>query len=541
MPSPFPDRLVEAVGACTRALAGAEDADAMLGRANAATIGGLRAFGDRLALRRRFHAGSIHRQHRPASPGAELFDAIELARLDALGARWLEGVAKNLLAHPGADADGLRWLAFEIFTGRSAPAEKSALVGRVRAALPSALVAELQRSSSTIEDQSAFAAFAAAWASEAVSHMPPEPAARDATPFLLGAREVVRSLPRRGDPGGTSAPLKKGDAQPSSSENTPGGGAAVESGGARIDGYQAYTTAFDRVVNAVSLASRAELTTLHEKLGTELSALQPVVARLAKRLMRVLMARQTRQWRFDLDEGLLDASRLAAFVASGGRARPFKQESESPFPSTVVSLLIDHSGSMRGRPMLIAALTVEIFARVLERCGVKCEVLGFTTRDWDGGEPARQWAADGYPEQPGRLNALEHIVIKSADVPWRRARVALGLFLHDEMLKENIDGEALDWAHARLLKRAERRRILVVVSDGTPMDEATFAANGYDYLDQHLVSVVDAIETRSPVRLAAIGIGHDVSRFYRNATRIARIDDLGPALADKLIALMETD
>jgi len=265
-----------------------------------------------------------------------------------------------------------------------------------------------------------------------------------------------------------------------------------------------------------------------------------VIARLAKRLMRVLMARQMREWRFDLDEGLLDASRLAPFVASRGAARPYKQELDSPFPSTAVTLLIDHSGSMRGRPMQIAAMTVEIFARVLERCGVCCEVLGFTTRDWDGGEPARKWASAGYPENPGRLNALEHIVIKAADVPWRRARIGLGLFLHDEMLKENIDGEALAWAHGRLLARREQRRILVVVSDGTPMDEATFAANGYDYLDTHLLSVVAAIETRSPVRLAAIGIGHDVSRFYRNATRIARIDDLGPALSEKLIALLAT-
>jgi cobaltochelatase CobT len=196
---------------------------------------------------------------------------------------------------------------------------------------------------------------------------------------------------------------------------------------------------------------------------------------------------------------------------------------------------------MKGRSMQIAALTVEIFARVLERCGVACEILGFTTRDWDGGEPGRQWADAGYPPEPGRLNALEHIVIKAADVPWRRARPALGLFLRDEMLKENIDGEALAWAHRRLLARPERRRILVVVSDGTPMDEATFAANGFDYLDGHLAAVVEHIETRSPVALAAIGIGHDVSRFYRNATRISRIDDLGPALTTKLMALLADD
>ncbi len=307
---------------------------------------------------------------------------------------------------------------------------------------------------------------------------------------------------------------------------------------AALIGYRAYTTAFDRVVTAASLASREELERLRLSLDADFSQVRSLVARLAKRLMRVLMAKQTREWRFDQDDGFLDPSRLPVFVASGGAARPFKQEFESPFPSTVITLLIDHSGSMAGRPMTIAALTVEIFARVLERCGVKCEVLGFTTREWDGGEPARQWADDGYPEAPGRLNALEHIVIKAADTPWRRARLALGLFLRDEMLKENIDGEALTWAHRRLLSRPEQRRILVVISDGAPMDEATFAANGFDYLDGHLLAVVRHIETRSPVKLAAIGIGVDVSQFYSNATRISTIDDLGPALTEKLIGLL---
>jgi len=540
MAGPFSDRTVEAVGACTRALARAEDADAMLGRANAATLGSLRAFGDRLAVRRRFHVAAVHRRHQPSeSPASDLYAALELARLDVLGARWLAGIARNLLSHPGADEDGPRWLAFEILSGQAAPPEKAALAARVRDALPSSLRSELGEFTRHLADQESFAAVAAAWARNAGALLPAALiTGTGANPFPFGGREVVRRLPKRGDPGGTSAPLKKADAQRSSSENTPGGAASVQTGGARLDGYQAYTTAYDRVINAAALASRDELATLHEKLGSELSALQPVVARLAKRLMRVLMARQTREWRFDLEEGVVDAARLAAFVASGGRARPFKQESESPFPSTVVSLLIDHSGSMRGRPMLIAALTVEIFARVLERCGVKCEVLGFTTREWDGGEPARQWAADGYPERPGRLNALEHIVIKGADTPWRRARVALGLFLHDEMLKENIDGEAVSWAHGRLRSRGEKRRILVVVSDGTPMDEATMAANGHEYLESHLQQVVEDIEAHSAVQLAAIGIGHDVSTFYRNATTIARIDHLGPALSTKLIALL---
>src|SRR5262249_28012286 len=219
--------------------------------------------------------------------------------------------------------------------------------------------------------------------------------------------------------------------------------------------YRVFTTTHDRVVSATDVVERRELAELRAKLETELSSLRPVIARLAKRLLRVLMAKQTREWRFDLDEGVLDGSRLAPLVASRGRTRPFKEESESPFPATVVTLLIDFSGSMRGRPMLIAAMTVEIFTRALGRCRVGCEVRGFTTRDWTGGEPAHEWAAKGYPPNPGRLNALEHVIVKAADVPWRRARAGLGLFLHDDLLKENIDGEAVLWAHQRLLARRE--------------------------------------------------------------------------------------
>ena len=537
MPAPFPARMLDAVGACTRALAESPDADALLARADAATLGGLRACGDRLALRERFHQHAIHQRHRPADArAAELFDALEQARLDVLGALWLPGVARNLLNHPGAEDDAVRWLAFEALAGTRSPAlpvEKAGLVNVVRRHLPQPLVARLALLGGQLRDQEQFASGAAAWVREAAPHVPAT--ASPGRQFQLPPRPSGNDI-RRGRYARPGAPRSAEQIE----ERTEGGGAgtnrrdSVQPG----DGYRVFTTAHDRVVNAAALATREELAELRVKLQDDLSAIRPVVARLAKRLLRVLMAHQAREWRFDQDEGLLDASRLAPLVASRGGTRPFKQESESPFPSTVVTLLIDHSGSMRGRPMQIAALTVEIFARVLERCGVKCEVLGFTTRDWDGGEPAREWAAQGYPDQPGRLNALEHIVIKDADVPWRRARVALGLFLRDEMLKENIDGEAVSWAHRRLLARSERRRILVVVSDGTPMDEATFAANGFDYLDAHLLSVVQEIEQRSPVHLAAIGIGHDVSRFYRNATKIARIDDLGPALGDKLMVLL---
>jgi len=537
---PVTSAALDAISGCSRALAESPETDSAFGSFDAMTVGSLRAFADRAALRQRFQDPATYLHWRPTGPAATIYDAISLARLDALGARWLRGIARNLLAHPGTDDGGVRWMAFEAFSGQQAPEDRQAAAQRIRAALGATHQASLHDLASHVDDYPRFAEMTASWAQRTAMTL-----ARFATPDAAPSIVIPPRRPgsdiRRGRyarPGAKRA--EEGDARRDDlgSSTLAEQPAAAPVGG---PGYRAFTTEFDRVVTASALATREELALLRQQLEADMAGTRAVIARLAKRLMRVLMAKQMREWRFDLDEGLLDASRLAPFVASRGAARPFKQELDSPFPSTAVTLLIDHSGSMRGRPMQIAAMTVEIFARVLERCGVQCEVLGFTTRDWDGGEPARQWASAGYPEDPGRLNALEHIVIKSADVPWRRARVGLGLFLHDEMLKENIDGEALAWAHARLVARPERRRILVVVSDGTPMDEATFAANGYDYLDNHLVSVVDAIETRSPVRLAAIGIGHDVSRFYRNATRIARIDDLGPALSEKLMALLARD
>ena len=534
------DRILKAVAACTRTLTGAADAEAALAFAGAATTGGLRAFADRFAVRRRFHDPAVHARHRSddARLGA-VVEALEDARLDALGARWLPGIGRNLAAHPGADDDGLRWLAFELLSGQPAPSIKRPLVEAVRTALSPVQRDSLRALSAHAGDQEAFAAEAAAWAQAAAAVLPmPARPSGSRSRVQLPIRGVER-WERRGRYAAPAATTRTGPADTASPLEA--GGAGMERPAYDADGpasYRVFTTAHDRVVNASALATRAELEALHADLATELGAAATLIARLAKRLLRVLMARQMREWRFDRDEGWLDPSRLAPMVASRGAVRPFRDESDSPFPSTVVTLLIDHSGSMRGRPMRIAALTVEIFVRVLDRCGVKCEVLGFTTRDWDGGESGRDWAAAGYPDAPGRLNALEHIVIKAADVPWRRARAGLGLFVRDAMLKENIDGEALLWAHRRLLARSEQRRILVVVSDGTPMDEATLAANGWDYLDRHLQAVIGDIEARSPVQLAAIGIGHDVSRFYGNATRISRIDDLGPALSDRLIGLL---
>ena len=540
----FPAQTLEAVGACTRALHGPDNADAILARADAATIGGLRAAGDRLALRHRFHHERIHASSRPNDDVAgAIFDALELARLDAIGARWLQGVAKNLLSHPGREEDGLRWLAFESFSGREAPTNKRHGVVGARAAIPQHLIAGLESLADDLYDEPRFAERSAKWSAAAAEQLASAVSKNggSAFPWLNPRVEyILRPQQLEADARGAGKTKKPAD-RPAGDQRGDSTFAAEElargASGARDD-YRSFTTAHDRVVTATDLVERQELTELRAKLEGELSSLRPVITRLAKRLLRVLLAKQTREWRFDLDEGVLDGSRLAPLVASRGRTRPFKEESESPFPATVVTLLIDFSGSMRGRPMLIAAMTVEIFARALERCGVRCEVLGFTTREWDGGEPAREWAAAKYPPNPGRLNALEHVIVKAADVPWRRARAGLGLFLHDEMLKENIDGEAVLWAHQRLLARPEQRRILIVVSDGTPMDEATAQANGFDYLDEHLYRVVRTIERQSPIQLAAIGIGHDVSRVYANATKIAKIDQLGPALTAKLIGLL---
>jgi len=537
VPSPFPSGAVEAVSTCTRTLAGADDVDVSVPRSGAATVGALRAYADRIAVARRHHDPAINRRVAPRDPEAsDLFQALERGRLDALGVRWMRGVAQNILGYPGKDADGLRWLAFELCSGMAAPSEKTALVASTRAELPPALLASLAQLAQHAADHRAFAQAAARWvqaAGRSVTLGEAEP------PGPHRVQLPTRVVERRAKRARADSRVKRHEDGEAEGAGPESGGGQAPDGQVEHEGYHPYTTAHDRVVSAAALASREELAALRQALEKDLTSVRSVVARLAKRLMRVLMARQMRQWRFDLDEGQLDGSRLAAFIASNGSTRPFKQESETTFPSTVVTLLIDHSGSMRGRPMQIAALTVEIFARVLERCGVKCEVLGFTTREWDGGEPAREWAADGYPDAPGRLNALEHIIVKSGDVPWRRARVALGLFMRDEMLKENIDGEALAWAYGRLKSRREARRILVVVSDGTPMDEATLAANGHDYLDLHLRDMVETIERETVAQLAAIGIGIDVSPFYVNATRVATIDELGPALTNKLVTLLD--
>jgi cobaltochelatase CobT len=303
--------------------------------------------------------------------------------------------------------------------------------------------------------------------------------------------------------------------------------------------YTAYTEAFDEVVQADQLCDPEELARLRQLLDQQLVHLQGVIGKLANRLQRRLMAKQLRSWDFDLEEGLLDTSRLDRIVINPLHPLSFKMEHDTEFRDTVVSLLIDNSGSMRGRPITIAAMSADILARTLERCGVKVEILGFTTRAWKGGQAREKWIAEGKPSNPGRLNDLRHIVYKSADAPWRRARKNLGLMLREGLLKENIDGEALLWAHDRLLGRPEQRRVLMVISDGAPVDDSTLSVNPGNYLERHLRDVIEFIEIRSDVELAAIGIGHDVTRYYRRAVTIVDADQLGGTMMEQLADLFD--
>ncbi len=305
--------------------------------------------------------------------------------------------------------------------------------------------------------------------------------------------------------------------------------------------YRVFSEEFDEIIRAEELCDSDELDRLRKYLDQQMAALTGAVSKLANRLQRRLMAQQSRHWQFDLDEGILDAGRLARVVANPMQPLSYKLESDTEFRDTVVTLLLDNSGSMRGRPISIAAISADILARTLERCGVKVEILGFTTRAWKGGQVREKWLQAGRPKGPGRLNDLRHIIYKTADVPWRRARRNLGLMMREGLLKENIDGEALLWAHQRLIGRPEDRRIMMVISDGAPVDDSTLSANSGTYLEQHLRQVIQWIETRSPVELLAIGIGHDVTRYYRRAVTVTDVDELAGTMTEQLAALFDLD
>ncbi|MGB7404177.1 MAG: cobaltochelatase subunit CobT, partial [Pacificimonas sp.] len=305
--------------------------------------------------------------------------------------------------------------------------------------------------------------------------------------------------------------------------------------------YKAFTEEYDEILGAEDLCDPEELTRLRSYLDQQLTSLQGVVAKLANRLQRRLLAQQNRAWDFDQDEGLLDAARLARIVTNPTQSLSYKVERDTDFRDTVVTLLIDNSGSMRGRPISIAAICADILARTLERCAVKTEILGFTTRAWKGGSSREKWLSGDRPAAPGRLNDLRHIVYKTADAPWRRARKNLGLMMREGLLKENIDGEALLWAHRRLVNRPEERRILMVISDGAPVDDSTLSVNSGNYLETHLRQVIDWVETKSPVELIAIGIGHDVTRYYKRAVTIMDAEQLGGTMVEQLAQLFEDE
>jgi cobaltochelatase CobT len=305
--------------------------------------------------------------------------------------------------------------------------------------------------------------------------------------------------------------------------------------------YKIFTTKFDEIVKASELCPPEELDQLRALLDKQLESLAGAVARLANKLQRRLMAQQSRSWAFDLEEGLLDTARLTRVVTDPMQPLSFKVENDTEFRDTVVTLLLDNSGSMRGRPITIAAICGDILARTLERCGVKVEILGFTTRAWKGGKSREAWLEAGRPATPGRVNDIRHIIYKAADEPWRHARRNLGLMMREGLLKENIDGEALQWAQKRLLARPENRRILMVISDGAPVDDSTQSVNAGNYLEAHLRQVIEEIETRSPIQLVAVGIGHDVTRYYRRAVTLLDAEELAGALTDELAALFDEE
>ena len=538
---------------------------------------------DAAALRLRHHDSALHSRRQPIDPLArEVFDAVEQARYEAIGMRRMAGVAENLdwtleqrcrergygeatSREEAPLSEALRVLTREAMTGRMPPPSARSMVDLWRPAIDARVQEDLRHLSEVSADQEAY--------SEAVrqllTHLELDPTSQEEAE----GEEETEGQDEQSEPDGESqdgegdeSSAEMDSEQQDSSDGESSEAEAMEAEGLmqpesdqeeparpnrppsfedlrnfQDDAYRAFSTEFDEIVAAEELCDADELARLRLMLDQQLSSLHGMIARLANRLQRRLMAKQTRAWEFNLDEGMLDTARLARIVANPSHSLSFKQEKETTFRDTVVSLLIDNSGSMRGRPISVAAMSADILARTLERCGVKVEILGFTTRMWKGGQSRERWIAGGKPPNPGRLNDLRHIVYKSADAPWRRSRKNLGLMLREGILKENIDGEALIWAHGRLLARPEERRILMVISDGAPVDDSTLSVNPGNYLERHLREVIAFIELRSPVELIAIGIGHDVTRYYRRAVTIIDAEQLGGVMLEKLAELFDEE
>ena len=552
----------------------------------AAEMAKLRGAADALALRLRHHDDAVHQARMPGRREAkDAYDAIEQARVEIIGARHMAGVTANLRAKltEECEAEGydrmtrkeqlpvsaaLALLARERMSGEAVPAPAQRVLDLWRDSLTPDAEAALAELSSVKEDQLAFTRaarklLAALDLAEAETDAEPDDNNEDGeegaeqsgqqdnsqdsegesesdAESMLGAQPDEMEGEAADDDGAEDA---EEDAAAAEGDDRPGGPQQRRDRNPADSeaGYRAYTRQYDEEVDAEDLCDADELTRLRQQLDQQLQHLQGVISKLANRLQRKLMAQQTRAWEFDLEEGILDAGRLSRIVINPLLALSYKRELDTDFRDTVVTLLIDNSGSMRGRPITVAAMCGDILARTLERCAVKVEVLGFTTRAWKGGQSREKWVQEGKARNPGRLNDLRHIVYKAADAPWRRARKNLGLMLREGLLKENIDGEALLWAYRRLLARPEHRRILMVISDGAPVDDSTLSVNPGNYLEKHLREVIRDIENRNIVELIAIGIGHDVTRYYRRAVTIVDAEELGGTMMKKLTELFDED
>ena len=547
-----------------------------------AEITRLRGAADAVALRIKHHDNSVHSARSPASREArEVYDALEQARVETIGGRHMAGVAANLQQKlvEQCEADGydrmtkkeqlplgaaLALLARERMSGVTSPASADRVLAQWRATIGPEAEAALVEMARTTDDQTAFTRAARKLLSaydlaeaeaeaepdeqpEGGEDAPEQSPQQDSSSEGESQSETEAEASLSAEPQDMQGDAAEEDAAEGEEEEAaqaegderPGGQMPAKDRGGDESQYRAYSKAFDEEVGAEALCDPEELSRLRQQLDHQLQHLQGVVSKLANRLQRRLMAQQTRAWDFDLEDGLLDVSRLARVVTTPTASLSYKRERETDFRDTVVTLLIDNSGSMRGRPITVAAMCGDILARTLERCAVKVEVLGFTTRAWKGGQSRERWVQDGKPRNPGRLNDLRHIIYKSADAPWRRARRNLGLMLREGLLKENIDGEALVWAYRRLLARTEHRRILMVISDGAPVDDSTLSVNPGNYLERHLRQAIHDIETRGAVELVAIGIGHDVTRYYRRAVTIVDAEELGGTMMRQLTSLFD--
>ncbi len=546
-----------------------------------------RGLGDSMALRLACHDQKVHAAMAPQGADARaIFDAVEQARVESLGSLRMPGVASNIQSmntekyakanfstisrqEDAPIGEAVAMLVREKLTGQKAPESAGKVLDLWRPFIEDKAGADLDNLSTVIEDQQAF--------SRVIRHML---SAMDMAEDMGDDQEqsedeqsTDEEQPRSGEQdqesaeeeaGQESAPAEESEASQEQLDDGEMDGAEISEeemsdegdGDSETPGemrrpatpfddfnekvdYKIFTQEFDEEITAEELCDEAELERLRAFLDKQLAHLQGAVGRLANRLQRRLMAQQNRSWDFDLEEGYLDPARLTRLIIDPMQPLSFKKEKDTKFRDTVVTLVIDNSGSMRGRPITVAASCADILARTLERCGVKVEILGFTTKAWKGGQSREKWLAGGKPPAPGRLNDLRHIIYKSADAPWRRSRRNLGLMMREGLLKENIDGEALMWAHNRLIGRREQRKILMMISDGAPVDDSTLSVNPGNYLERHLRAVIEQIETRSPVELLAIGIGHDVTRYYRRAVTIVDADELAGAMTEQLASLFE--